>query len=78
MIILLVLVFIRKELIVICVRLGNVFKALFASGVFGNDSLQSADVDCEDCIWIVTLYLEWWVAKLLAAWQPGCEKMERD
>ena len=37
MIILLVLVFIRKELIAICVRLGNLFKALFASGVFGND-----------------------------------------
>ena len=48
MIILLVLVFIRKELIAICVRLGNVFKALFASGVLGNDSLQSTDVDCDE------------------------------
>lgn len=35
---------------------GNVFKALFASGVFGNDSLQSADVDCEDCIWSCHLW----------------------
>ena len=56
MIILLVLAFIRRELIAICVRLGSVFKVLIASGVFGNDSLQSADVDCEDCIWSCHLW----------------------